>query len=243
MSAETTPRPGRRRAVRFNPGRDTAIAAGTLLGLWLTYYLGSLPGLDWVLLVGIIVFGTIIPAWTVFHLLKGDWADLGITGRRLVLSLIVSAVLGAGSVYQALTLARAQNVDPVPHLLGNVLVFWEPLFVFGWLFLRWEKAFGWLPAIPLVGLGFTLQHVGAVPFPTALGFGAFGVFFAVIFALTRNLLILWPLFYGVASGIGTLQAGFTFGWDEVLSSAILLVAQIAILVGIHRWARARTRSV
>ena len=114
------------------------------------------------------------------------------------------------------------------------MVLWEPLFVFGWLYLRWERAFGWLPAIVLVGAGFALQHVGSVPLPAALGFGAFALAFAVVFALVRNLVILWPLFYPVASGIGTLQAGVTMGWGAVVAGAVLLVVQLAIITLIWR---------
>lgn len=122
----------------------------------------------------------------------------------------------------------------LPHLLANLLVFWEPFFVFGWLFLRWERAFGWLPAILLTGIGFTLQHVGSVPFEAALGFGAFAVVFGIVFAFVRNLAILWPLFYPIASGIGTLQAGFVMGWSDVVSGAVLLVVQVFVVAVVMR---------
>ncbi|WP_203568896.1 CPBP family intramembrane metalloprotease [Aestuariimicrobium ganziense] len=236
-AAQTRPK---RRVVRWNPGLDTAIAAATLLLFSLCYYLGTREGTEWVLIVGIIVLGTIVPAWTVFMLLRGGWSDLGITRHRLKTSLAVAAFLGAGSAFQVFQLANEKGVDPWAHLVANVMVFWEPLFVFGWLFLRWEKAFGWLPAIGLVGVGFTLQHFGSVPFEQAVGFGIFGLMFAVVFAITRNLFILWPLFYGVASGIGTLQAGFVFDWSGAVEAGVLMLVQMAILVGIARWARARS---
>ncbi|MGO1975492.1 MAG: hypothetical protein ACTH2Q_21240 [Propionibacteriaceae bacterium] len=219
----------RRPVVTWNPGNDTLVAFGTLLAFWGCYWAGNTVN-EWFLLVGIVLVGTLVPAWTVLRHRGEGLAGFGIRRRFLLVSLIVAAVLGAGSAYQLLSTAAGQGVPVVPHLLANLLVFWEPFFVFGWLFLRWERAFGWLPAILLTGLGFTLQHVGSVPFEAALGFGAFAVAFSVVFAFVRNLAILWPLFYPVASGIGTLQAGFAMGWPDVVSGAVLLAVQVVVLV-------------
>lgn len=222
--------------VAWDPGLDTVIAGGTLLGFWGCYWAGATVHVGF-LYAGVLVFGTLVPAVMVLCRRREGLMGLGFTGRFLVPSLIVSAVLGAGSAYQLVTLAAQHEVALAPHLLGNLMVLWEPLFVFGWLYLRWERAFGWLPAILLVGAGFALQHVGSVPPAAALGFGTFALGFAIVFALVRNLLILWPLFYPVASGIGTLQSGFSMGWDEVAYGALLLVVQVAILVLVHRSGR------
>ena len=226
----------KRRIVAWSPGTDTAIALVTLLGFWAGYWAGTTIS-EWFLWAGILVFGTVIPAWTVIRIRREGLEGLGIRRRFLVVSLIVSAVLGAGSAYQVIALAAEQGVPVLPHLLANLLVLWEPFFVFGWLFLRWERVFGWLPAILLTGIGFAVQHIGSVPLDAALGFGGFAVVFAIVFALVRNLAILWPLFYPVASGIGTLQAGFAMGWDDVVSGAILLVVQVAVLAGVLVLAR------
>lgn len=132
------------------------------------------------------------------------------------------------------------GTDLLAHGLANLVVMWEPLFVFGFLFLRWERAFGFVIAPVLCGVGFFLQHLGAVPVDVAAGFGVFGLVFGVVFAVTRNLLILWPLFYPIASAIGTAQSGYAFGWTEVWSGAALLVAQGAILVLMERTLRQRS---
>lgn len=218
----------RRRLLAWDPGTDTLIALGTLLGFWACYWAGTTlhPAL---LYTGIFLLGTLVPAWTVLRSRREGLAGLGLTRHRLRLALILSAVLGAGSAYQLVTIAREQDVALLPHLLGNLVVLWEPLFVFGWLHLRWERAFGILPAIVLVGAGFSLQHVGSVPLGAALGFGVFALVFAVLFALVRTLLVLWPLFYPVASGIGTLQAGVQMGWDDVAIGAAVLLLQVLVL--------------
>ena len=223
----------RRRLLAWDPGTDTLIALGTLLGFWACYWAGTTlhPAF---LYTGILVLGTAVPAWSVLRRRREGLPGLGLTRHRLRLALILSAVLGAGSVYKVVALAHEQDVALLPHLLGNLVVLWEPLFVFGWLYLRWERAFGVLPAIVLVGAGFALQHVGSVPLGAAIFFGMFALVFAVLFALVRNLLVLRPLFYPVASGIGTLQAGFQMGWDDVLIGAAAMLAQVLILVAVAR---------
>lgn len=177
---------------------------------------------------------------TVLRQRREGLAGLGVRRRFLVLSLVVSAILGLGSAYQLFLLASEQGVAVFappprerPGVLGAVLRF-------GWLFLRWERAFGWLLAILLTGIGFTLQHVGSVPFEAALGFGAFGVMCGIVFAFVRNLAILWPLFYPVASGIGTLQAGFVMGWSDVVLGAVLLVVQVIVLAVVFRRTRKKS---
>ncbi|MDO5739073.1 MAG: hypothetical protein Q4P07_02885 [Ornithinimicrobium sp.] len=225
--------------IAWAPGTDTLIAVGTLLGFWGCYWAGAAIN-EWFLLVGVVVLGTAIPALTVLRQRGEGLRGLGIRRRFLFLSLVISAVLGAGSAYQLIYLAAEQGVPVVPHLMANLVVLWEPFFVFGWLFLRWERAFGWLPAILLSGIGFALQHVGSVPLEVALGFGMFAVLFGILFALVRNLAILWPLFYPVASGIGTLQAGFVMGWSDVVLGLVLLVVQVAVLAVLSKSARPRS---
>lgn len=249
MSSSISPAPGakaprathrtRRRIIAWDPGRDTLIALGTLLAFWGCYFAGSALG-SWFLVLGILLVGTLIPALTVLRLRGEGWEGLGFTRRFLVTSLIIAAVLGAGSAYQLIVTASELQVQLLPHLLANFLVFWEPLFVFGWLYLRWERAFGWLPALFLTSVGFALQHVGSVPLPVALSFGMFALVFSIVFAFVRNLAILWPLFYPVASGIGTLQSGLAMGWDDVLSGALIFVVQLCILFFVARGIVKRT---
>lgn len=247
--SQSTPRPGRvrrgelpshRRAwFTWNPGLDTAMAALTVALISLAYYLGAGRGIEGILFVGILIAATVLPAYTVFGLMRdGRWADLGITRRWLTTSLIISIVLGAGSLFQLLTEANKAGVDPVPHALTNLAVFWEP-FLLAFLYLRWEKAFGIVAAVLLVGVGFVIQHLGSVPLPTAMFFGITATVFIAIFATTRNLFVLWPFFYSISSGIGTLQAGFPFGWDQVGPQAATTVAQFGIIVGIWWWFRGR----
>jgi hypothetical protein len=111
--------------------------------------------------------------------------------------------------------------------------------VYGWLQLRYERAFGVLPAALLAGLSFAAYHAGTfsvAQLPTLL---VWGVFDGIAFRTTRNLLTLFPFTWVAASGAGTLEGGFRMGWLEVGVYAVVLSIQALALVS---WARRRTVS-
>lgn len=62
------------------------------------------------------------------------------------------------------------------------------------------------------------------------------MFFGVVFRLTRNLLIMWPLTWTVSSTLGTVSGGFTFGWNSVW-----IYTAVIIIQGAGIWWIARTR--
>ncbi len=221
--------------IGFRPTNTTWIAVATVPPMWAVYYANT-RWMDshpiWALLVyfvvGNIVLATLIPALVVRG--DGGLARLGFTRRRLLWAAGLSLFLGAGSAPQAFILAAEAGVDVWPHLAYNGLILWEPLFVYGWLQLRFREAFGWLPAPILSALAFGLYHVGSVPITTALGFVGVGLVFGLIFTLIPNMLVLFPLTWAVSSAIGTLQSGLAFGWDVVVIGAVVLIIQVVILV-------------
>jgi CAAX prenyl protease-like protein len=133
-------------------------------------------------------------------------------------------------------------VDLAPHLPVNALAPWEPFFVFGWLQLRFERAFGVLPGVFLAALCFGAYHLGTFPPPAVLSLVGFGLLYAALFrAIGSNLLVLWPLVWPVGSGIGTPQGGFAFGWASVPGAVVLLLAQAAGIMVFARRSPLRTR--
>lgn len=220
----------------WRPGRDTAWALLSIPLMWLCYWLNtqftaSQPIVATLIffVVGNLVVSTALPAWVVTRVAGEGWAGLGFTRRRLWLALLVTAVLGFGSLQQYLAAAQRAGVDPLEHLAYNLVILWEPLFVYGWLQLRFTRAFGWLPAIVLTALGFAAYHIGSVPPETLLVFAITGVVYAAFMALTRNLWSLFPLAAGVSSGIGTLQSGLSFTWSVAAVGVVVLIAQAVIL--------------
>lgn len=197
----------------------------------------TLPSLFIWFVLGSLIVCTLVPAWVVSRVAGEGWAGLGFTTRRWWLALPLTLFFGLGSLPFYLQLANESGVSPWQHLAYNLVILWEPLFVAGWLQLRFTKAFGWLPGIVLATLGFGLYHVGSVPLETVAVFLGSGLLYCVLMALTRNIWTLFPLAAGVSSGIGTLQAGLAFDWTVFASGVVVLVLQLLILLVVFRTRR------
>lgn len=235
--------------VRFRPGADTALALATAVAFGVVYYSSAHIESDLLSFLLFTVLGTgllcvILPAYYMLVIRKEPLASLGITKRRWVLALALSAFFAAGSLPQLLTVAADQpEVDLTAHLLGNGLVFWEPFFIYGWLQLRFERAFGIVPGIVLATLCFAGYHLGTFPLEAVAGFIVVGLLQGALFrAVGANLLVVWPLLATVGSAIGTLQGDFVFGWDSVPEAVALLVVQVTAIAAFARVARAPSRA-
>lgn len=230
---------------RWQPGRDTLWALATIPMMWLAYFMNSrltesepMVALVAYFVVGNIIVCTLIPAWVVTRVRREGPAGLGFTRYRLGIALTVTLVLGLGSLPAYFQGAASAGVDPVQHLAYNLTILWEPLFVYGWLLLRFRRAFGWLPGIVLAALGFTAYHIGSVPPSTLLVFLVTGLVFAAIMAAVRNLWVMFPLASGVSSAIGTLQSGLSFTWDTAALGVAVLITQAIFLIVFFRKGRA-----
>ncbi|MGJ3508687.1 CPBP family glutamic-type intramembrane protease [Enemella sp. A6] len=226
-------------AVRWQPGRDTLWAGLSIPLMWAVYWGNTMLGNQQSLLalglwfvVGNLVVCTLLPAWVVTRVAGEGWAGLGFTKRRWWLALGLTLFFGLGSLPFYFQQAAAAGVAPVEHLAYNLVILWEPLFVAGFLQLRFTRAFGWLPGIILATLGFAAYHVGSVPAVVLATFVGSGLTYCVLMAFTRNIWTLFPLAAGVSSAIGTLQAGLSFEWSTFWMGLVVLVFQVLILVAV-----------
>ncbi len=176
-------------------------------------------------LFGILGIATLLPG-LVIRSQGGSLNSLGMTRRRLGVSLSISAFFAIGSL--PAYFASAPGTSALPHLADGLLNLWEPLFVFGWLQLRFEDAFGWLPAPLIASACFAAYHLGSLPADALGPLAAWGAVVGVLFAFTRNLFVVFPLAWGVATAIGA-PAGSSGGWTQVALAAGLILVQVAVL--------------
>jgi membrane protease YdiL (CAAX protease family) len=241
-------------ALRWRPRSDTAVALLTAVLMVGLYYANTrAQGPVFSLVVFVIltngVLNVLFPAYYVLVVRREGLAQLGITKRwwwlALLLSLLVS-VLFLPQLQQVA--AQHPNIDLVPLVLANGLILWEPFFVYGWLQLRFERAFGVIPGIALAAMCFGAYHIGSFPLSGVVTLFGLGVFFGVLFrAAGGNLLALWPLTWAVTSSIGVLEGGFGFGWSDVATYALLLIVQV-VLIALVVWhvgrpSRVKRRSI
>jgi len=219
--------------VRWAPTLDTAIALASLILMILAYYAAT----HWLTsqVTSILVFGILtnlilnvmLPVWWISYYRRQPLSELGITTHHWISSLIIGTLL---AIFTALGFWQmADGVDWVPHLLFNAVCFWEPFFVYGWLQLRFDRAFGILPGIILTGLSFTAYHIGTYSSSGLLVLFISGLFYAVVFRITSNLMIIWPLAFCFGSAIGTLMGGMQFTWEQVTSWFVIMLLQFGFI--------------
>jgi hypothetical protein len=155
--------------------------------------------------------------------------ELGITQEGWKRSLIISLVLSILFLYFILHQYSSYGMALVPHLITNGIILWEPFFLFCWLQLRFDEAFGIIPGILMAGACLGAYHIGTYAPSMILVLAVSGIIFAALFRITSNLLIMWPLTWSLASAEGTLKGGFVFGWDSVLFSGLILAVQAAFI--------------
>lgn len=227
--------------VKWAPNSDLVIALLTEAWMIAAYYtMTHTTSLVFILfgfmLLTNLIVNVLLPTYWVVGYRKQPLSELGITTRHWLLSLILSLLM-AGFAWRSLWPLLAGK-DWGPHVLYCVLALWEPFFVHSWLQLRFERAFGILPGILLAGLGLAAYHIGTYPPQFVLNLFVVGIAYGALFRLMRNLLVLWPLAWGVAGALGTAQGGFFFDWKMVPTSVVLLVIQIGFIAYLG-WRRAR----
>ena len=159
-------------AVRWNPNRDLAVVAVSWVLVVAALYtataiVGSSAwgGMAYFFLyavVGATIFGVGIPLYWMTIVRQRPVAALGITTKKLGLSLALQMVF-AGLLYVG-TLAQVQ-LPPIQELaplvaLALAIGFFEAVFWRGWVLLRLEEAFGIIPAILLGSVLYALYHIG-----------------------------------------------------------------------------------
>jgi len=227
--------------VIWAPNSDVVMAVLTEAWMIVAYYTMTHTTslvfilLGFILLTNLIV-NVLLPTYWVVGYRKQPLSELGITTRYWLPSLILSLLM-AGFAWRSLW-PLLTGKDWVPHVLYCTIALWEPFFVHGWLQLRFERAFGILPGILLAGLGLAAYHIGTYPPQFVLNLFVVGVAYGTLFRLTRNLLVLWPLAWGVAGALGTAQGGFFFDWTMIPIAVVVLAIQLGFIAYVG-WRRAR----
>jgi hypothetical protein len=174
-----------------------------------------------------LIVNVLLPVWWLVYVRGQPMSELGITTRRWLPSLLIGAALAF--FFSIRLRSMLAGTDWLPHLLFNAVILWEPFFVFGWLQLRYDRAFGIVPGVLLAALSFAAYHAGTYPPSGLLMLLIAGLGYAVIFRLTSNLLILWPLVWAVGSSIGTLMGGSHFSWPQLAIWSAVLLIQLAFI--------------
>jgi membrane protease YdiL (CAAX protease family) len=229
-------------SIHWNPNKDLGVVAlswflvvGALYTATVIVGTTAWGGMAYFLLyavLGATLFGVGIPLYWTTVIRRRPIAELGITTRWLGISIALQLVL-AGLQYIG-TLAKAQllSFDEFLPLLTLALAigFFEAVFWRGWVLTRLEEAFGMIPAILLGSALYAAYHIGyGMPASEMIFLFFIGVMFAVVFRLTKNIFILWPVFQPMGQLITLIKDKLSLpllaslGFVEVLILMLVLV--------------------
>lgn len=229
----------RQKWVHFSPGRETlpAIGAGiAVIGVsWLMQHTGETGGglIARILLRNLVMLLLLGFCWPLYYVLvkaKESLAALGITRRKLKISLLLNIVLGAALLTMFI---KQSGQSPVldakgMYALSYILVagIFEMVFIYGYLRHYFEKAFGIIPAIALTAVFYSLHHAGFQPeFGKLIGVG---LMYVVVFYFTRNIFVIFPFYWGVGAVWDVLALSPA---GAVLRTQLSLWLALAVLLG------------
>lgn len=221
----------------WSPNIDTLMSAISILAITFLAYMGvNVFGGTWLNpiffgLLGTVGVCTVLPLYWIVIYKKKNLSALGLTKKKSIPSLISSFLLGAFFFYDYVN-SFLIDESIIPAVILGLYSLWEVICVYGWLQIRFEEAFGIIPAIILAGFSFCLYHVGYGWFDASnlMSLLIIGIMMAIIFRTTKNILILWPFFWPVCVLRGFKMGGFSPGFNEAISSAVLLILIIGAVI-------------
>ena len=165
-------------------------------GLYTAWKTAAAPLTLWTPVV-MFALGVLVPVAYNGLVKKQPLSEIGIRKKYWLRSLALGLILSALVYVHIVTVF---TLPPFTELLPLVTFeimagFFFTMFFSGWAQMRFEKAFGALPAIFIAAAFFALHHVGygePISFFHTLPPFIGGIIFATVFRITQNILILWP---------------------------------------------------
>jgi len=228
--------------LRWKPGKDLAVVALSWILVVASLYTatvivgdkvwGGMAYFTLYAVVGATLFGIGLPLYWMTVVQKRPLSDLGITTRGLGLSIILQLIFSALQFSGTLAKTQMPSFATVLPLVALALCigFFEAIFWRGWVLLRLEESFGMIPAILIGSALYAAYHIG-YGMPSSEMFFLFfiGIMFAVVFRLTKNIFILWPLFQPMGQLITLIKDGLTLpvaaslGFIDALALMFVLI--------------------
>lgn len=229
-------------SVRWNPSIDLAVVAVSwilVVGALYTATMivgsgvgGGLPYFFLYAVLGATLFGIGIPLLWMIVVRKRTLADLGITKRWLGISLLMQLALASFELYGLVSGGNLPALERFIPLLALALSigFFEAVFWRGWVLMRLEEAFGFIPAALIGSALYAAYHIGyGMPVSEMVFLFFIGLMYAAAFRLTRSIFILWPVFQPMGQLITLLKDGLdlpllaSIGFVEVLVGMVVLI--------------------
>ena len=227
--------------LKWKPNRDTVTAFVSYLlvvaGLYTAFQIFTTDRVA----ANFITFGPVtlaglgiaIPVLYTVVVRKRPLADLGITAKQLVPSLILGLLLAWDTYSNTL---QPMNVEwGRSHVALIVMALavglFEAVFFRGWLQMRFEEAFGLVPGLILAAGCYSLYHVGyGMNMDEMLFLFGLGLTFGAFFRLTMNIFVLWPFYTPMGSIFTNLSEGLSLPFEATYGFVITIGLMVGLIV-------------
>lgn len=124
--------------------------------------------------------------------------DIGFSKKKLVLSIVLDCIFALGLLAMFMkdgipyNIFNKYNIYAASYIITAGI--FEMTFIYGFLRMSFEKAFGIIPAIILTSGFYSFHHAGFQP--EFLHLFLVGLMYCSVFYITHNILIIFPLFLG-----------------------------------------------
>lgn len=188
--------------IKFQLSKELSILILSWLGIVIANYIAFVSGnallqLLFYNVISLFLIGIALPVyWTIKK--RHPLSDIGITKNRLWLSLVIGIVFTGFEAFHTIAEIQLPVFDELLPIIVLAIVagLFEAVFFRGWMQLRFEDAFGIIPSILLASAFYSLYHIGYsgswATTETLITLFLVGIMFAVLFRLTKNILIIWP---------------------------------------------------
>jgi hypothetical protein len=223
--------------IKFAPKKELILAAISLVWMCFAYYTSNIyeDNMLYTLIVAMVLTLGVVnvgfPVWWIaVHNMEG-LKGLGITTRRLGISLLFALVLAAWRFLELKEYIGDQNLGK--SLLYNALSIWEVIFLYGWLFTRFEKSFGKIIAVILTAISVGLYHIGTLPVQNILYLCVCVLICGICFSVTENIFTLWPIYWTIGCTASTMKSSMSFSVEMIILSGIILLVHIIWIIAMH----------
>ena len=159
---------------------------------------------------------------------------MGFTKRKWLASVILNIFFAGGLLAMFLSKQVPENAISLQNFYGAFYILvagiFEMTFIYGFLRMSFEKAFGIIPAIIMTSAFYSLHHAGFQP--EFLHLFLVGLMYCSVLYITKNMLVIFPFFWGVGALWDVLvssEAG-----DEIRNPVSFVIALI-ILIASAAW--------
>jgi len=182
--------------------------------------------------IGAMIFGVGLPLFWMVIIRKRPISDLGLTTKYWLASIILQIIFAVIQYFQIFYKSSLPDIKTFLPLLMLALSigFFEAIFWRGWVLLRLEEAFGIIPAIIIGSLLYAGYHIGyGMDFTEMRFLFIIGIMFAIIFRLTKNVLILWPIFQPMGQLITLIKDKLELPMISILGFGEILIFMFVMI--------------